>query len=261
MISLILKKMVPLPDIRKMKNALFIGPHPDDIEIGAGGTAHRLASGGAKVTFVVCTDGGCGSTDLSMTPERLSAIRLEEAKKGAARIGATEVRFLGYPDGGSYSSWEMALRLAEVIAEIRPDIVFCPDPDLSSECHPDHLRTAEAARTAVFLSAIPNVLKRNGIAFDADHYFKSSSPALAYYFTHRVNRRVGLDKMDLEAKREAILCHESQFPPNSAEWKNISAYLRLRQTGLGFGIWRSQAEGFFTLSATHQHCFPEVLKF
>lgn len=261
MIPLILKKLVPLPRILQMRNVVFVGPHPDDIEIGAGGTAHRLVAAGARVTFVICTDGGCGSTDPSMTPEKLSAIRTAEAKAAAERIGVSGVRFLGFPDGGTYSEWDLALRLAGVIAEIRPDMVFGPDPNLPSECHPDHLRTAQAVRTAVFLTAVPNVLTRNGIPFDQDLYYRTSSPSLAYFYTHRPNRRIGLGKSDVEAKNAAILCHKSQFPLESVEWKNLSAYLRLRQTGLGLPIFRSQAEAFFTLSPAHQHCFPEVLKF
>ena len=47
----ILKLAAPLPDITKYERYLFLGPHPDDIEIGAGATAAKLASMGKKITI------------------------------------------------------------------------------------------------------------------------------------------------------------------------------------------------------------------
>ena len=48
-LKLVLKAAAPLPDIEKSERYLFIGPHPDDIEIGAGATAAKLAAMGLKV--------------------------------------------------------------------------------------------------------------------------------------------------------------------------------------------------------------------
>ena len=53
---LALRFAAPLPNLEDFKRYLFVGPHPDDIEIGAGATASRLASLGKQVTFLVCTD-------------------------------------------------------------------------------------------------------------------------------------------------------------------------------------------------------------
>ena len=57
---LILKAAAPLPRIESYDRYLFIGPHPDDIEIGAGATAAKLAAAGKKVTFLICMDGRYG---------------------------------------------------------------------------------------------------------------------------------------------------------------------------------------------------------
>ena len=40
----ILKTIAPLPDIEKYKRIMFVGPHPDDIEIGAGATLSKMVS-------------------------------------------------------------------------------------------------------------------------------------------------------------------------------------------------------------------------
>ena len=58
--KLILKFAAPLPQIEHYNRYLFIGPHPDDIEIGAGATAAKLAAAGKEVCFLICTDGRFG---------------------------------------------------------------------------------------------------------------------------------------------------------------------------------------------------------
>ena len=53
----VLRFAAPLPKIEQFDRFLFLGPHPDDIEIGAGATAAKLAAMGKQVTFLICTDG------------------------------------------------------------------------------------------------------------------------------------------------------------------------------------------------------------
>ena len=73
----ILKQIIlhaaPLPQLENYSRFLFIGPHPDDIEIGAGATAAKLAAAGKELCFLICTDGRYGFDNLSepMTPEEL----------------------------------------------------------------------------------------------------------------------------------------------------------------------------------------------
>ncbi len=74
-----LKKAVPLPDVGKIKTAVFIGPHPDDIEIGAGGTAHQMVLRGTQVTFVICTDGRCGTIDPALEGDEIDKTRHQES--------------------------------------------------------------------------------------------------------------------------------------------------------------------------------------
>src|SRR5579862_9670512 len=67
-------------------NVLFVGAHPDDIEIFCGGTAALYARQGHQVFFCVSTNGNVGSTTLP--PKEIAAIRHKEAANGAAVIGA-----------------------------------------------------------------------------------------------------------------------------------------------------------------------------
>ena len=63
---LALRAAAPVPGVEGFSRYLFVGPHPDDIEIGAGATVSRLTAMGKKVTFLICTDGrfGDGCTGL-----------------------------------------------------------------------------------------------------------------------------------------------------------------------------------------------------
>ena len=67
-------------------NILFVGAHPDDIEVWCGGTAALYAEQGHNVFFCVATNGNVGST--TVPRDAIAAVRHEEAKSGAAVIGA-----------------------------------------------------------------------------------------------------------------------------------------------------------------------------
>ena len=107
--KLILKAVVPVPQIEKFQRYLFVGPHPDDIEIGAGATAAKLAAMGKEICFLICMDGrfGDGNAPDGIRGEALVALRKEEAVRSAALLGVTVVRFLELTDGGSYQQIEL----------------------------------------------------------------------------------------------------------------------------------------------------------
>ena len=102
--SLILKVAAPVPRIENFQRFLFVGPHPDDIEIGAGATAAKLAAMGKEVCFLVCLDGRFGENNApeGIRGERLVEKRRQEAIASAAMLGVTDVRFLNLCDGGFY---------------------------------------------------------------------------------------------------------------------------------------------------------------
>ena len=83
----------------EIARVMVVTAHPDDSEFGAGGTIARLVREGKQVVYVIATRGDKGSSDRTMTPERLAAIRTEEQQNAARTLGVSHVEFLGYPDG------------------------------------------------------------------------------------------------------------------------------------------------------------------
>ena len=250
--SLILKFAAPLPEIESFDSFLFIGPHPDDIEIGAGATVAKLASMGRKVSFLICLDGRFGMDHMpeGTDPLSLAAIREKESLDAAKKLGVSSVHFLRLSDGGFYDIKNLEKGMAEMIGKIKPDIIFAPDPCVTSECHKDHLNVGETARRLAFFAPIGEIMARYG-AETAD------IRAIAYYMTAKPNRFVGTNGYTGRQTR-SILCHRSQLPEDSQDFRSIRLYLKLRSVIFGIRSLKGRAEGFRVLGRTHMHCLPEA---
>lgn len=255
----LLKAALPLPKLTDGEKYLFVAAHPDDIEVGAGGTVAKLVSLGKRVDIVVITDGGCGSKDLAIAKTGLAAIRKAEAIAAAEVLGVTKISFLAYPDAGDYRAYDVAKALATIMVELNPDFVLAPDPKLPSEIHPDHLKAGEALMTAVLFAGYPLVYQENVGPVKPEHLSHFRFRNLGFFFTHRPNRYLTIDPSHREIQKHAIICHESQFP-DPEELKQILLYLKFR--GRSFGSFgRRSKEGFFVLGKLHVHCYPEVNRY
>lgn len=132
-------------------NILFVGAHPDDIELFAGGTAALYAHAGHKVYFCVATNGNAGSSTLS--PDEIAAIRHEEARRGAAVIGA-ELIWLGFEDEFLFDTRETRLAFIEAFRQADPDVVFCHS---RQDYNPDHSISGMIVDECVHMAGIPNI--------------------------------------------------------------------------------------------------------
>lgn len=243
-----------LPDIESFDRFLFIGPHPDDIEIGAGATAAKLAKAGKKLCFLVCMDGRFGNDGVppETTAKELIEIRKNEALKSAALIGVDDVRFLGFCDGGLYDTGLLFREIMKTIGSFQPDIIFAPDPCVDSECHADHLNVGEAARKAAYFSPYSSIAAEYGASSANIH-------GLAYYMTAKANSFVKVSAENFRVQLSSVFdCHLSQFPKGSESRKAIELYLRIRSADFGLRRLCKHAEGFRVLGITHMHCLPEA---
>ena len=159
--------------IAPLERVLVVVSHPDDAEFGAGPTIAKLAADGARVDYVVTTDGGKGTEDPEMTPERLSATREAEQRAAADILGVTDIVHLGYPDGYLTPSLDLRRDITRQIRRYRPDLVITQNPQRRLDHnpfigHPDHLATGEATLASVYPAArdrlnFPELAEREGL--------------------------------------------------------------------------------------------------
>ena len=251
--KMILKAAVPIPLVENYRRYLFVGPHPDDIEIGAGATAAKLAAMGKEICFLICLDGrfGDGSAPEGIRGKDLVELRKKEAIASAAMLGVTDVRFLNLCDGGFYEQKELIYKLAQVVGEFQPDVILAPDPDVTSECHVDHCNVGNAVKQAGYFAPYGGIM---------EGYGAKAAPvqALAFYMTAKPNRYVKTKGYFRLQQRAIFDCHRSQFPEGSAEGKSIGIYLKVRAMDFGLRSAKGCAEGFRVLGVTHMHCLPEA---
>ena len=253
--SLALRFAAPLPDVESFRRFLFIGPHPDDIEIGAGATAAKLAADGKQLAFLICTDGryGAGNAPEGISPDELAGLRKREAAASAAMLGVQDVRFLDLSDGGFYSYTELVRGIAQAVGQFQPELIFAPDPFVSSECHDDHLRVGRAAQKIACFAPYAGIMEQFGAA-------AAPVRAIAFYMTAKPNRFVKTGAYFARQQEAVFRCHTTQFPPNTPDAKALRAYLKLRSADYGLRCLCRSAEGFRVLGSTHMHCLPEAGK-
>jgi len=208
---------------------MFIGPHPDDIEFSAGGTAAKWARNGCEVTYVLITDGNIGSHDRSLTAETLTKIRHEEQRAAAEVAGVAHCIFLGYPDGLLEPTLELRKQLVKLIRQYRPNVVVSSDPrsHFPSDTyinHPDHRAAAKAVVEAVFPASEMRLLYTE---FEAEGIMPHKPNYVYIAGAPDANLFVDISEV-IDLKIKALLQHQpSQFGdwdpgPMVREWASES---------------------------------------
>ncbi len=221
---------------------LAVYAHPDDADVGCGGTLARWAKAGSAVHLVVCTDGGKGTTDPDVVPARLAVERAGELEVSSALIGLSSVDNLGFPDGELDDSDDFRRTLVQRVRALRPDVVCGHDPTAiffgrDYFNHRDHRVAGAALLDAVApASALP-------------HYFPDTGPA------HRVSEVLLSGTLEpdewidvtntIEIKAAAIECHRTQFAGQSG-WAGEAVRRRAAEEGRRVGV--GYAEGFRRLT-------------
>lgn len=133
-------------------NVLFVGAHPDDLEIFCGGTAALYAKQGHQVSFCIATNGNVGSSTLP--PKEIADIRRKEAENGAKIIGAKLI-WLGFDDEFLLDSRETRHAFIEAFRQARPDVVFC---HWRQDYNPDHSISGMIVDECIHMAGIPNII-------------------------------------------------------------------------------------------------------
>ena len=169
----------------------------------------------------------------------------------ATMLGISDVRFLDLCDAGFYDKQALVEKIAQVVGEFQPDVILAPDPDVTSECHADHLNVGTAVKQVAYFAPYSSIMAQYGA-------LAASVQALAFYMTAKPNRFVGTRGYFRLQQKSIFECHLSQFPVNSAEAVSIGLYLKLRALEFGLRSCKGLAEGFRVLGVTHMHCLPEA---
>ena len=229
----------PLKLMDRSIDILAFGAHPDDVELGCGGTIVKEVKLGKSVGIIDLTRGELGTRG---TPE----IRDEESANAANVMGINFRENLGFKDGFFKNDESHQIEVIKIIRKYKPKIVLCNAKD---DRHIDHPKGANLITDSCFLSGLKKVKTNyNGInqephrPLNVYHYiqWKNSSPDflvdISGYETQKMN---------------AIKCYSSQFyDPSSKEpetlisKKNFLDMIYNRSSDLGRLIGVEHAEGF-----------------
>ena len=218
---------------------LAFGAHPDDVELGCGGTIVKEVKLGKSVGIIDLTRGELGTRG---SPE----IRDKESANAAKVMGVNIRENLGFKDGFFKNNEPHQMEVIKILRKYKPKIVLCNAKD---DRHIDHPKAANLISDACFLSGLKKVkTNHNGInqephrPVNVYHYiqWKNSSPDFL------------VDISGYEtAKMNAIKCYSSQFyDPSSKEpetlisKKNFLDMIYNRSLDLGRLIGVEHAEGF-----------------
>ena len=221
-----------------IQRVLVITAHPDDSEFGAGGTVAKLVKEGREVAYCIVTNGNKGSSDRTMSSERLALIRAEEQRNAARVLGVEQVTFLGYPDGEVEDTRDLRRDVSREIRRFRPDLVICQNPNRTynlGASHRDHRTVGGVVLDCVY------PLARDHLAFpELMPEFEPHKVRQVYVMQWREPHVVNdiSDVMDLKMK--ALACHASQFSDFSA----VEARVRQRAKELGAPHGYAYAEAF-----------------
>ena len=196
--------------------AMVVFAHPDDAEIGAGGTVALWTSEGCEVTYVQCTDGGSGSNDKKMTSQNISKIRSREQKDAVKSIGVSNYINFNFPDGALQNDKFFLSKMVEVIRKYKPEMIFTHDPfRINGFQHRDHRITGLIVQDAIypysrdhlhFPEQINNGLKTHKVK--SLLYWGSDDPNCVINISRTINSKI-----------TALSRHESQVPGLSYESK------------------------------------------
>lgn len=187
-------------------DVIAVGAHPDDVEVGCGGTVAALVKKGYRVGIVDLTDGE--PTPLCESVE----MRLQEAEEAAKILGVHKRVTLELPNRRLFDSFEARVALAKEFRRYRPKLVLGlgAKTPLAS---PDHWQAVQITDAAVFYSRLSKW----------DEYFDGMPthkvPSLVYYHlsfefdANSANQIVHDISEELDVKLAAIRAYRSQFPP------------------------------------------------
>lgn len=219
---------------------LAIGVHPDDIELGCGGTLLKHIAKGQKVVLIDLTQGELGSRGNAQT-------RLQEATAAAQLMKVSERINLKFRDGFFKNDEAHQLQLIQAIRHYRPKIVI---GNAYEDRHPDHGRASALIEEACFLSGLRKIETQwEGKAQDAWR----PARVLHYIQDRYIRPDIVVDISEfIDAKIEAVSCYGTQFfsqkgdgePETYISRSDFLTQIKARAKEFGHQIGTQYGEGY-----------------
>jgi len=218
---------------------LAIGAHPDDVELGCGGTVAKEVANGKKVGILDLTRGELGTRGTAET-------RDEEASNAAQILGVSVRENVAFADGFFTNDKKHQLEIIKVIRKYQPEIVLCNAVD---DRHIDHVKGSKLVSDACFLSGLVKIeTKRDGVIQD------KWRPKTVYHYVQweNITPDIVVDVSGfIDKKCEAVFAYKTQFfDPNSPDDNTPISSLTFKESinyrarDLGRLIGTDYAEGF-----------------
>lgn len=233
-------------------DVIAISPHPDDAEIGCGGTLAQLAEMGYRVGIIDLTDGE--PTPFNDDPE----IRIRESKEAAKILGIERI-LLNLPNRCLIDSVGARTTLAKVFRQTKPKVVIGMQ-GMTPLSSPDHYQSQLIFDAAIFYSRLSKW----------EHRFKNLPPwrieHVFYYFTAR--ELVPLNKplqfivdisKQFERKKQALLAYKSQFKAHPSYNPPITDWIEGMGRYFGALINKPYGEIFYGSKILNLNLFKHYL--
>lgn len=232
-----------------MANVLVIGPHPDDQELGMGGTIARLATQGHDILLLDVTNGEPTPYGDPVTRKQEAA----DASKVLAPEGSSPIKrlLLDLPNREVVHSIENRHKIAAVIRAHQADIIFTP---FFEDAHPDHIAVTKIAEDARFDAKLTKL----DLPDPVDAWTGTAMPLgdpiypkwfFYYYATHLrwvANPSFIVDVTGFEeTKIDSINAYHTQFVLPEKNRKVVD-WVRASLTYFGSRIGVASGEGFYT---------------
>jgi LmbE family N-acetylglucosaminyl deacetylase len=215
------------PDDKRIKRALCIAAHPDDVEFYCGGTLVMMARRGVVVDVVLATSGDKGTRDMTKSRAKVARIREREQEMAAVVLGIKRVKFLRHPDAELIESLELREEFVREIRITKPDVLLTFDPNVPYRYHPDHRVVGRVALDAAWPSARdPLTFPDAGPPHETAEAwcFAGPNPTLEFDVAEVLNTKI-----------DARLAHVSQTGSAAAlrhRWRAIGAIEKFHQVDL-----------------------------
>ncbi|MCX7551861.1 bacillithiol biosynthesis deacetylase BshB1 [Xanthomarina sp. F2636L] len=221
---------------------LAFGAHPDDVELGCGGTLAKEIAAGKKVGIIDLTRGELGTRGTAETRDK-------ESEDASNILGASIRINMEFADGFFINDKNHQLELIKIIRKYQPEIVLC---NAITDRHIDHGKGSQLVSDACFLSGLLKIDTK----FDADddQWQNPWRPKQVYHYIQwqPIAPDFVVDVSEfMNQKTEAVMAYKTQFydpkskaPETPISSKNFTDSIAYRAKDLGRLVGVDSAEGF-----------------